>query len=50
MQEGIDTNEEGTQDGRFYYHLGDAYIRLKKQAQVCQEAQWSFDSTSGFPC
>ncbi|CAG0883536.1 unnamed protein product [Darwinula stevensoni] len=34
MEEGINTNEEGTHDGRFYYHLGDAYIRLKKQAQA----------------
>lgn len=28
MQEGIETKEAGTQDGRFFYHLGDAYMRL----------------------
>lgn len=30
LQEGIDTNEPGTQDGRFYFALGDAYQRLDR--------------------
>ncbi len=27
LQAGIDSQEEGTIDGRFYFHLGDAYYR-----------------------
>ncbi|KAL4217936.1 hypothetical protein ACF0H5_022675 [Mactra antiquata] len=30
LQEGIDTQEHGTVDGRFYYHLGDAYMRINR--------------------
>ncbi|XP_060569648.1 aspartyl/asparaginyl beta-hydroxylase-like [Ruditapes philippinarum] len=30
LQNGIDTKEEGTQDGRFFYHLGDAYLRVNQ--------------------
>lgn len=28
MQSGIDSNEPGTMDARFLFHLGDAYNRL----------------------
>lgn len=28
LQKGIDSQEEGTQDGRFFFNLGDAYQRL----------------------
>lgn len=31
LQEGIDTGHPGTQDGRFYFHLGDALQRLGRQ-------------------
>ena len=31
---GIESEEEGTVDGRFYFHLGDALVRLHKQKQV----------------
>ena len=34
MQEGIDTEEPGTQDGRFFYHLGDAYLRTNETGKV----------------
>lgn len=27
LQRGIDSGQEGTRDGRFYFHLGDAYYR-----------------------
>lgn len=30
MQKGIDSNDEGTKDGRFFYHLGDAYMRTNQ--------------------
>ncbi|XP_053383028.1 aspartyl/asparaginyl beta-hydroxylase-like [Mercenaria mercenaria] len=28
LQKGIDTEDQGTKDGRFFYHLGDAYLRV----------------------
>lgn len=34
LKEGIDSNEEGTQDGRFYFHLGDAYQRLQQSDEA----------------
>lgn len=40
IQEGIDTNEPGTQDGRFYFNLGDALQRLGRNDEaraVCNE-------------
>lgn len=34
LQEGIDTGDAGTQDGRFYFHLGDALQRLGRQKEA----------------
>ncbi|XP_049541652.1 midasin-like isoform X3 [Anopheles darlingi] len=34
LREGIDTGHEGTQDGRFYFHLGDALQRLGRTAEA----------------
>lgn len=34
LQEGIDTGHEGTQDGRFYFQLGDALQRLGRNAEA----------------
>jgi aspartate beta-hydroxylase len=36
MHEGIATNEPGTQDGRFYFHLGDALLRLGRKAEAME--------------
>lgn len=33
LREGIETEHEGTQDGRFYFHLGDALQRLGRQQE-----------------
>lgn len=34
LQQGIETNEPGTQDGRFYFHLGDGLQRLGRNNEV----------------
>lgn len=34
LQEGIDSNEDGTQDGRFYLALGDSLMRLKRNKEA----------------
>lgn len=34
LREGIETEQEGTQDGRFYFHLGDALQRLGRQQEA----------------
>lgn len=34
LREGIETEHEGTQDGRFYFHLGDALQRLGRQQEA----------------
>ncbi|XP_055533346.1 aspartyl/asparaginyl beta-hydroxylase isoform X8 [Wyeomyia smithii] len=34
LQEGIETGHEGTQDGRFYFHLGDALQRLGRNKEA----------------
>ena len=34
LQAGIDSQEQGTQDGRFFFHLGDAYNRLGRLEEV----------------
>ncbi|XP_058178714.1 probable serine/threonine-protein kinase kinX [Anopheles ziemanni] len=34
LREGIDTGHEGTQDGRFYFQLGDALQRLGRNAEA----------------
>ncbi|CAO1353719.1 unnamed protein product [Diamesa serratosioi] len=36
LQEGIDSNEEDTQDGRFYFALGDSLQRLGKNDEAMQ--------------
>ncbi|XP_054707090.1 aspartyl/asparaginyl beta-hydroxylase-like [Uloborus diversus] len=36
LQEGIDSNEEGVTDGRFYFHLGDALQRSGKPEEAFQ--------------
>lgn len=36
LREGIDTKEEGTQDGRFYFNLGDALQRLGRQEEAIE--------------
>ena len=34
LQAGIDTMEEGTQEGKFYMHLGDALHRTNRTKEV----------------
>lgn len=34
LREGIDTNEPGTQDGRFYFNLGDALQRMGRNEEA----------------
>lgn len=34
LNDGIKTKEEGVIDGRFYFHLGDALIRLGKKDEA----------------
>lgn len=34
LQAGIDSREPGTADGRFFYHLGDAYLRANNSEKV----------------
>lgn len=36
LQEGIDTNEPGTKDGRFYFNLGDALQRLGRNEEALE--------------
>lgn len=36
LSKGIESNEDGTQDGRFYFHLGDALQKLKKDEDARQ--------------
>ncbi|KAG5677234.1 hypothetical protein PVAND_007009 [Polypedilum vanderplanki] len=36
LREGIETNDPGTQDGRFYYNLGDALQRLGRQEEALE--------------
>lgn len=36
LQEGIDSNEEETQDGRFYFALGDSLQRLGKNDEAME--------------
>ncbi|XP_058466084.1 kinesin-related protein 4 isoform X7 [Malaya genurostris] len=39
LQEGIETGHEGTQDGRFYFHLGDALQRLGRNDEALEVYQ-----------
>lgn len=50
LQEGIDTNETGTQDGRFYFNLGDALQRLgrNEEAQKVGNNNDSFKHSTSF--
>lgn len=34
FERGINTSEPGTQDGRFYFHMGDALQRLKRDTDA----------------
>ncbi|XP_012278520.1 aspartyl/asparaginyl beta-hydroxylase-like [Orussus abietinus] len=34
LQAGIQTGDEGTADGRFYFHLGDALVRLERSSEA----------------
>jgi hypothetical protein len=34
LYEGINSRETGTQDGRFYFQLGDALARLGRQPEA----------------
>lgn len=34
LREGIDTEEPGTQDGRFFFHLGDALQRIGRNEEA----------------
>lgn len=36
LQEGIDSNDEDTQDGRFYFALGDSLQRLGKNEEAME--------------
>jgi len=35
LQMGIESQEPGTQEGKFYMHLGDALHRTNRTEQVC---------------
>ncbi|XP_053690002.1 aspartyl/asparaginyl beta-hydroxylase [Sabethes cyaneus] len=43
LQEGIATGHEGTQDGRFYFHLGDALQRLGRNEEALKVYQKGAD-------
>ncbi|XP_076437632.1 aspartyl/asparaginyl beta-hydroxylase-like, partial [Babylonia areolata] len=43
LQSGIDSRQEGTQDGRFYFHLGDALQRLGRAEEARQVYQRGAD-------
>ena len=34
LQEGVNSGEKGSSDGRFYFHLGDALNRIGKPQEV----------------
>ena len=34
LQSGIDSNEPGTNEGKFFFHLGDGYQRLNETEKV----------------
>ena len=36
MRSGMDTRDDGVTDGRFYFHLGDALIRLGRREEAQQ--------------
>ena len=36
LRRGINTQETGTQDGRFYFHLGDALQKLRRNSEAMQ--------------
>lgn len=36
LSKGIQSNENGTQEGRFYFHLGDALQRLGKNGEAME--------------
>jgi aspartate beta-hydroxylase len=36
LREGIESNEPGTQDGRFYFNLGDALQRLGRKEEALE--------------
>ena len=42
MQAGLDSEEPGTQDARFFFHLGDALQRLARPQEALQVTQLSF--------
>ena len=34
LRAGIDTGDRGTNEGKFYFHLGDSYLRLGQEDEV----------------
>lgn len=52
LQEGIDTEAEGTSDGRFYFHLGDALTKLGRKDEAMEVSYHfsSFSMSSKFVC
>ncbi len=48
LQDGIDSEEPGTQDGRFYMHLGDAYHRVGKPDQVSHSRDRAGDTVKSY--
>lgn len=42
MKKGIDTKENGTLEGRFLYHLGDALARLGQQDEASKVYYYFF--------
>ena len=48
MQAGIDTNEPGTMDARFLFHLGDAYNRIGSHTQAEKVFILTWDETFYF--
>ena len=41
LQAGIDSNEPGTSEGKFYFHLGDGYCRLNQTEKVIFHGTYS---------
>ena len=46
LTEGIASEDEGTKDGRFYFHLGDALQRLNQTENVSKKCGFIYFSHS----
>ena len=48
LKEGIETNETGTKDGRFYFNLGDALQRLGRNDEAREVEKKVFSDLKQF--